>query len=204
MVKRTEVLNLQAAPQRIRPVDGKPLKLDLACGNNKKIGDYIGIDIAKTDAADYVFDLLKYPWPIDDQTVDEIHCCHFFEHIPGPLRFAFMDECYRVLKPKTFVQDDANVYSMKIIVPYWTSMRSIQDPTHAWPPVCEASFVYFNKQWRIDNKLEHYPVTCDFNFTTGYFFDSEMTTRSQPWQAFAMKHYLNTALDLHVNLTRKG
>jgi predicted SAM-dependent methyltransferase len=56
------------------------LKLDLGCGNNKKEG-YKGIDIVKTDQTDYVIDLQQYPWPIKSESVEEINCSHYIEHI---------------------------------------------------------------------------------------------------------------------------
>lgn len=175
--------------------DGKPFKLDLACGNHKAEG-HIGIDLFKTDAADYTFDLLKYPWPVDDEIVDGIHCAHFFEHIPGRLRPKFIDECYRILKPKA---------QMTIIVPHWSSMRSVQDYSHEWPPVAETSFLYFNKKWREDNKLTHgvYNLKCDFDFGYGFALDGDVSVRNHDFQHFAIKHYNNAVLDLIVTMTKR-
>lgn len=169
-------------------------KLDLGCGDRKEEGS-IGIDIAQTTSTDYVWDLTIFPWPIDDQVVDEIYCNHFFEHLTGSQRISFMEECYRIMK------DGAK---LSIIVPYWSSMRAIQDPTHQWPPVCEASFIYFNKEWRKLNKLEHYPITCDFDFAYGYALDPELTVRNTDWQQFAVKHYLQSVNDLQATLTKRG
>lgn len=185
------VKSLQSAA-RIRASD-KPIKLDLGCGERKEDG-YLGVDIAKLDSVDYVFDLSKFPWPIDDACVDELKCSHFFEHLTGEQRMGFMDECWRVLKTGS---------QLTVIVPYWTSMRAIQDPTHQWPPVCEASFLYFNKKWREDNKLSHYPITCDFDFAFGYGLDNDLMVRNQEWQQFAIKHYIQSANDLQVALTKR-
>jgi hypothetical protein len=171
----------------------KEVNLDLGCGDNKREGFY-GIDIAKTAACDYQFDLTKTPWPIDDEVVDSIHCSHFFEHLDGAERIAFMHECYRILKDGK---------QMVIIVPHWSSMRSIQDPTHKWPPVAESSFLYFNKKWMDDNKLQHYGITCDFDFGYGYSVDPDVQVRNQEFQAFAVKHYNNAVMDLFVTLTKK-
>ena len=58
------------------------IKLSLACGDNKPDG-FLGVDIAKTTSADYVQNLLEFPWKqFDDNSVDEIECSHFVEHIP--------------------------------------------------------------------------------------------------------------------------
>jgi SAM-dependent methyltransferase len=177
----------------IIPEEGKPFNLDLACGNRKEEG-YIGIDIAKTEAVDYVHDLTSFPYPIDDGVVDSIMCSHFFEHLTGHQRMTFMDECYRILKPGS---------KMVIICPYWSSMRSVQDPTHQWPPVCEASFLYFNKEWRIENKLDHYPIKCDFDYSYGYALDNDLLVRNIDWQQFAVKHYIQAVNDLQISLTKK-
>jgi SAM-dependent methyltransferase len=184
---------LVTTPARI---EGEDLKLDLACGNNKREG-FLGVDKFATDATDHTFDLLTFPWPIADGAVAEVHCSHFFEHIPGQLRPRFMDEVYRVLKTGG---------QAVIITPYWSSMRSIQDFTHEWPPVCEASFMYFNKGWRETNKLTHgaYNMKCDFDFGYGWTLDNDITVRHQDAQQFSVKHYNNAVLDVHVTLTKRG
>jgi len=178
-------------------MDDKPngknafLKLDLGCGENKREG-FTGVDLYAE--ADMKVDLMKFPWPWDSESVEEIHCSHFFEHIPGPTRIPFMDECHRILAPGG---------KITIIVPYWSSPRSIQDPMHAWPPVAEQSFLYYNKGWREANKLTHYLRSCDFDFTFGYMLDSETAQKSQEAQYFFIKHYVSAVNDLQVNLVKR-
>lgn len=171
-------------------------KLDLGCGSNKREG-FIGVDKFKTESTDIVHDLLTYPWPFEDNSVDELHSSHFFEHIPGLDRPAFMDELYRVLKPKAQAQ---------FIIPYARSMRSIQDFTHQWPPVAEESFLYFNKGWREANKLTHgyYEMVCDFDYGFGHNIDNHWMMRNEESRAFAMKHYWSVAADLVVVLTKRA
>jgi len=169
-------------------------KLDIGCGSNKKEG-FTGIDISPDCGADIVHDVRVTPWPFNDGEVEEIHCSHFFEHLTGAERMVFMNEAYRVLKPEG---------KMAIITPHWTSVRSVQDPTHQWPPVAENTYLYFNKKWREDNKLTHYPITCDFDFGYGYSMDGEIQVRNQEFQMFALKHYNNAVMDLHVTLIRRA
>lgn len=174
---------------------GTNLRLDLACGDNKREG-FIGIDAFQTASTNVVFDLLATnPWPIEDGVAEILHCSHFFEHVPGMQRPAFMDECFRILKPGG---------QLVVITPYWSSARSIQDFTHAWPPVCESSFLYFNKLWREQNKLTHghYNVKSDFDFGYGFSLDPDTAVRSQEVQPFWVKHYLNSCMDIHVTLTK--
>lgn len=171
------------------------MKLDLACGNNKKEG-YTGVDKFETPSVDIVHDLLTYPWPFESESVDEAHCSHFFEHIPGKQRPAFMDELYRVLKKGAKVT---------LITPYYKSPRATQDFTHEWPPISEETYLYFNKQWRETNKLTHgyYEMSADFDYTGGYSQDPVWAMRSEESKAFAMRHYWNTILDLWVTLVKR-
>lgn len=171
-----------------------PTRIDLACGDNKREGFY-GVDRVKTASTDAVVDLLTFPWPWACASVDEFHSSHFFEHVPKDLRFRFFDELFRCLR----VGGTAH-----IIVPYYASMRAIQDPTHEWPPIAETSFLYANKQWRDDNKLSHYPVSCDFDYTIGYAVNGVWTSRSEESRAFAFRHYINTIDDLVVTMTKRA
>ena len=166
------------------------LKLDLACGNNKVEG-YFGVDMVKTDSADAVVDLTQFPWPIESDSADDIVCSHYVEHTPDLIKF--MNEVYRILKPGG---------KIKIIAPYYSSMRCWQDPTHL-RAISEASFLYFNKEWRTINKLDHYPITCDFDYTYGYDMAAEWANRSDEARAFAVKHYANVINDIHVVLTAR-
>jgi predicted SAM-dependent methyltransferase len=169
----------------------EPIKYDLGCGNNKREG-FTGVDIVKTDAADIVFDLFEPKWTFaKDNSVDELHCSHFIEHVPDMM--AFMNECHRILKP------DAQ---MIVIAPYYTSVRCWQDPTHK-NAISEASFIYYNKDWRVQNKLEHYPITADFNFTIYYHVEPEWALKHEDVRNFAIKHYFNVVLDIQVCLTKK-
>lgn len=170
------------------------LLLDLGCGDSKREG-YKGVDKFKTPSVDYVHDLCEFPWPFEDGSVEDIHCSHFFEHIPNHLRGKFMDEVYRIL-----VWDG----KARFIVPYWSSMRSIQDFTHQWPPLCEVSFMYFNKSFRVGNRLTHgyYDLTCDFDFSWGYVIDQGLTTRSEEYRQHVLAHEVNVISDVDITLVK--
>ncbi len=191
-----DALKLAPVAPTIRATDGKSLLLDLGCGDNKQVG-YLGIDAFKTPAVDFIGDLFRFPWPIDDSSVDGVYSSHFFEHVPAKLRPGFMDELHRVLKVGA---------QATIITPYWSSMRAVQDFSHEWPPICESTYLYFNKGWRSVNKLTHglYEMKCDFDFTYGYALDGDLLVRNQEWNAFALKHYIQAANDLHVTLTKRA
>ena len=168
----------------------KPIKLNVACGQTRMEG-FIGIDKVKTEATDIVQDLEAYPWPFEDNSVDEILCSHYVEHVRDLIRF--VDEIHRIMKQGA---------KATIIAPYYANMRSVQDPTHV-RSICEATFLYFNKGWRDTNKLDHYNIKSDFDFTYGYQVSPEWTNRSEEARVFAMRYYWNVINDIHVILTKR-
>ena len=107
----------------------------------------------------HVVDLLKFPWPWGDASVEEVHSSHFFEHVPGKSSEVHggvpLSPCARRERLRSFAR---------------TTARAIQDFTHEWPPVAAETFLYFNKGWREQNKLTHgyYDLKCDFDFSYGY------------------------------------
>ena len=196
-------------PAKAKPEE--PLKLSLACGDNKPEG-FKGVDIAKTDSTDYVQNLLEFPWKqFADNSVDEIECSHFVEHIPHGDGFhdpfmQFFDEIHRILKPAESDPNNPNIATKgfaRITCPYYSSMRAWQDPTHQ-RAISEASFLYLNKQWRIDNKLDHYPIECDFDFSYGYVLSPEWQNRNQETQTFAIQHYINVVSDIQITMTKRS
>ena len=201
------------------------LKLNLACGQSK-IDGYFGIDIKPGDTVDATMDLEQFHWDIESESAEEIICSHYVEHTPTDTLakrllkliaenndyehlqqkvaeidlnapsdglILFMDEVYRILKPGGRI---------KVIAPYYNNMRCWQDPTHK-RAISEATFLYFNKQWRETNKLDHYGIQSDFDFVYGYDITAEWANRSEEARNFAIKHYTNVINDIHVTLTKK-
>lgn len=202
----------KSATKKVKsPFNGDgPVRLSLACGDRKPEGFY-GVDVAKTDNVDFVQDLFKFPWTqFPDNSVDEIEISHFVEHIPhgdgfNDPYFQFFDEVYRILKPAEFDPNNPNIATtgiVNIVSPYYSSVRAWWDPTHL-RAISEQSFLYLNKQWRVDNLLDHYPVNCDFDFSYGYVLDPEWQNRSQEAQTFAIKHYNNVVSDIQVRLVKR-
>lgn len=191
------------------------LRLDLACGNNKREG-FVGVDISVDTQADYICDLDQYPWKlrkvvrlsedaptgyfspsfalhepecIADDSVFEIHCSHFIEHVADIK--AFMEEIYRILIPGGRVT---------FYAPYYSSVRAMQDYTHK-RVISEATFLYFNKAWMDANKLQHYGVRCNFAIlSTKFMFSPEWKTRAQDAQEWARKHHINVVSDIEAVL----
>lgn len=143
------------------------------------------LDLAKED--------LAKPLPYANDSVKKISCVHKLEYMTGPQRVAFMEEAWRVM-------EDGG--EMTVIAFYWSSARGIQDPFLAWPPLCEQSFLYFNKGWREANGVP--PMNCDWDFGYGYQIDAETANRNAETQAFWIKHYANTVNDVQVVLTKRA
>ncbi|HDK42881.1 MAG TPA: methyltransferase domain-containing protein [Candidatus Pacearchaeota archaeon] len=169
-------------------VDLKLIRLDLGCGNNKKEG-FIGVDVSNKTNADITHDLNFYPYPFKDNSVSEIYCSHFIEHVGNIVRF--MEECYRILTDKGIFH---------ILAPYYSSIRAWQDPTHV-REISESTFLYFNKHWININGLNHYNINCDFGIQNiKYIYSSEWDTRSEEAKEWARQHYINVVLDINVIL----
>jgi len=165
------------------------MKLDIACGQNKQSG-FKGVDIAPGPGVDFVWDLEKYPWePFKDDSVEEVYVSHYAEHTKDLMKF--MDEIWRICIP------DAKV---TIIGPYYTSIRAWQDPTHT-RALSEATWIYFNKDWRVANKLDHYPIKSNFEIKNiMVFFNPPWDKKSEEARQFAAQHYWNVISDILVEL----
>lgn len=169
----------------------KELKLDIACGDNKREG-FTGVDKYKTDSVDIVHDLTIYPWPFEDNSVDEIHCSHYIEHVADLC--AFYSEVYRILKVGG---------KGTIIAPFGKNNRAWQDPTHC-RAIVEESFFYLDKNFRAQNKLTHYLADVDFEFQVVYIgIDPYWANKHEEARMFAVKHYWNVVSDIQCNIKKR-
>lgn len=176
--------------KRTTPKKAEPLRVSLACGQNKPEG-FVGVDIVAGPGVDIVHDLEQFPWPFADDSIDEAQAIHYLEHVEDQI--GWMNELHRVLKPgaKCF-----------IISPYYTSVRCWQDPTHR-RAISEHTFLYYNQEWLRNNRLDHYPIVADFDFEYGYAINQGFLGRSDEAQQFAIQHYVNVVDDIHVTLTAR-
>lgn len=183
------------------------IAVELGCGQTKQSPQFfqenmnisptkvIGVDIVKCEGVDVVHDLTKFPYPFKDESVDAIYTCHFQEHLDGDQRMKFFDECYRILKPGG---------KMRHIHPYYKSVRAVQDPTHKWPPISENSYFYWDKNWREANKLDHYPINCDFEFNIYYVWqDPTVANRNEDTRTFMIDKYWNVVADMIVDMVKR-
>lgn len=71
-------------------------RLDIGCGGNKIPGS-VYVDIDPGANPDILHDLNKFPYPMEDNSYDEIYAKHIIEHLDDPK--GFMRELTRILKP---------------------------------------------------------------------------------------------------------
>jgi len=192
-------MNTATASTILQPEKTKLLKLDLGCGPNKKGPEWLGVDSREFPGVDVVADLCL-AWPWEGASMEEIHASHILEHFTAPQRMHIFNEMYRVLIPNG---------KATIITPWWASGRAYGDPTHQWPPVCEMSYYYLNKEWRAKNAphtdIEYNPAgyTCDFDHSGGYMWHPEVAVRNAEYQIYAAKFLKEAAQDLVVTVVRR-
>jgi SAM-dependent methyltransferase len=177
----------------IKSVGEQKVRLDLGCGTNKKEG-FIGVDSRAFDGVDVVCDLAKTPWPWADNSVDEVHCSHFVEHLTAEERIVFVNELYRVLKPGA---------GALIVVPHWNSHRAYGDLTHRWPPVSEMWFYYLAADWRKVNAPHNDFYTCDFDVTWGYTMRQDLIGRNEEYRNYAIANFKDAAQDIIATMKAK-
>lgn len=200
----------QPGPPAELPLARPPVtrRLDLAGGQTPRQG-FEGVDI--WPGAQHVVNLQQYPWPFEDESVLEINCSHYIEHIPmemvhtGSLcticpptppkdaLFAFFDECYRILVPDGWLH---------IVVPAHRSDRAFQDPTHR-RFITAQTFAYMNQEWRGTNKLDHYNVDCNFIGDCNPIVDQALTLRVPEVAQQRMQREWNTVIDWVAKLQKK-
>ncbi|TSC51858.1 MAG: type 11 methyltransferase [Parcubacteria group bacterium LiPW_41] len=165
------------------------MKLDIACGQNKREG-FKGVDIISGPGVDFVWDLEQFPWePFKDNSIEEVHISHYAEHTKDLMKF--MNEVWRICE---------NGAKVTILGPYYTSIRAWQDPTHT-RALSEATWQYFSKDWRVMNKLDHYPIHSDFSVEKIMaFFNPPWDKKSDEAKQFAQMHYFNAVSDILVEL----
>lgn len=186
--------------------EDKGIRLNLGCGQ-ARIPGFIGVDLVPGPAVDVICDLEIYPWrfinadpplPCDehqrlyDNSILEVQIHHYLEHVTDLISFA--NELYRVMVPGG---------KIKIVSPYYSSVRASQDPTHKqW--ISENTFVYWHKQWREANGISHYPFTCNFwGVYKKFTYDPDFEMRSDTARDYARKHIINSVMDIEIGLEAK-
>lgn len=94
------------------------MKLDIGCGKSKRPG-FTGVDILPLDGVDIVHNLNSFPYPFQDDSIDEIWMDQVLEHVEQPMMV--VQELFRICKPGA---------KLTIGVPYFRGRYAFIDPTH--------------------------------------------------------------------------
>jgi predicted SAM-dependent methyltransferase len=82
----------------IRKGPGQKL-LELGGGENRHPAADCMVDVRPLDTVDFVVDLAEPPWPISADEWDCVYSAYVLEHVPFTKAKAFLEECFRILKP---------------------------------------------------------------------------------------------------------
>jgi SAM-dependent methyltransferase len=132
------------------------MKLDIGCGENRHEG-FVGMDKRQLATVDILHDIEEIPYPIKDESCDEIIASHIMEHVKPWLTVDIFNELWRIMKPEGLLE---------ISVPYAGSPAYWQDPTHCngFIPVTFEYFdptrtlwsVYKPKPWLLEKGYPRY------------------------------------------------
>jgi hypothetical protein len=178
------------------------LKLNLGSGQNPRAG-YVNVD--KFGTPDVLWDLEQFPWPWENDSVEEVLLLHVLEHL-GETSATFLGifkELYRVCRA------DARII---IRVPHPRCDDFLNDPTHVrpiTPDVCSLFSKRLNRQWQgqrgsnsplglfLDVDFEIVKVDCELTDTWGKKLREGMT---QAQIAEAAKMHNNVVRQFTIEL----
>lgn len=143
------------------------LKIELGCGNNKRIKDSIGIDLMEFPGVDYVCDLNKGMTFLDSNSVDEIYSHHFLEHLDDLP--TFMEEVHRVLKPGGLFKGE---------VPHFSNPYFYSDPTHNSFFGLYTFNYFFRNQDEFKRKVPSFYNQLDFELVSYRLIFKNVTSNS--------------------------
>lgn len=139
-------------------------KLDLGCGIRKKEG-FTGIDItdytSRYKPDEFICGMIPDIFAMfKDESIEEVYCHDFMEHLPIGVVIIAMNEIYRILK-------QGRVFEM--FVPHTGGRGAFCDPTHQsfWN---DLSFRYYDMtyaRWL----SESYGIKCDFEILENRVID---------------------------------
>jgi cyclopropane fatty-acyl-phospholipid synthase-like methyltransferase len=115
------------------------MRLNLGAGRDIQNG-WVNVDYLALPGIDVVHNLAIYPWPFQDESVEEIRAIDIIEHMPSHTRdlrpgvIAFIEQSYRILIPggKILIQTPGHRAEFA-----WT------DPTHV-RTFTRDSFTFFD------------------------------------------------------------
>lgn len=179
------------------------MKLNLGCGS-KILKGYVNVDKFDLYDVDKVHDLEVFPYPFEDDSVDEILLSHVLEHIGhSPDVFnKIVQEFYRICKNGALVD---------IRVPHPRHDDFIADPTHVRPITVLGLSLYdkaLNEEWatknaantplglihKVDFKVEKVDYVIDSAFSKNF----QKNGLDPKKMDFYVKHYNNVVKQINI------
>jgi SAM-dependent methyltransferase len=160
-----------------------PVIVDFGCGLNKAPGS-IGVDVAPLPGVDLVHDLGSVPYPLPNDSADEIRLTHVLEHFADPL--PILQEAWRIGRAGGLVV---------IRTPHYSGIYSWKDPTHRRAFSAE-SFHYFG-----ENAYSYY-TSARFrvvNVRLKYFLEEQFW----PWPHRVFGRLVQHVLDRHPTFAER-
>jgi len=105
-------------PHQFDLVVGPGSVLDVGCGSAKRRGA-VGLDVSPETDADIVHDLDQFPYPLEDQSFDQVVMQDVIEHLRQPVKV--LEELHRVLRPRG---------RLHLRTPHFSSALAYGDPSH--------------------------------------------------------------------------
>jgi hypothetical protein len=136
------------------------MKLNLGCGHDKKKG-WINVDNYEGCHPDIVHNLEKFPYPWEDNSIEEINMEHVLEHLGQTydVYVGILKELYRICDNGAIIH---------IVVPHPRHRDFIGDPTHVRMITPEGLQLFDKEQNQhcIDNNYANSPlgIANDVNF----------------------------------------
>ena len=127
-------------------------------------------------------------------TVDEVTIQGILEFLKPAERIAFLNELWRVMKPKAKAQ---------IFTPYWCSNNAYSDLRVEMPPIVEGWYFHLDADWRKANTTIDRRYKCDFTPTWGYGLHHMISSRNQEYQQHAVSFFKEAAQTLIASVTKK-
>lgn len=72
------------------------MKLNMGGMPYEKDESFIIVSLKKQDDSTIIHNLNNYPYPFEDESIEEIWASHIIEHLDNPIKF--IEECHRILK----------------------------------------------------------------------------------------------------------
>ena len=154
------------------------MRLNLGCGT-RKIPEWINVDKTAACEPDVLHDLETFPWPWEDDSVEEIALVHVLEHLNGGEEQykRLWQEIYRICKP------DAAVV---VQCPHPRHEDFLNDPTHV-RAVTPVQFSLFSREFNAECEEKGFANTqlgkywgVDFDVTRVDYTPSDQYLEKNP------------------------